>query len=351
MDDTGLEFLKQLLENPSPSGFERPVQDVVRRYAATFADRVTTDVHGNVIAARNLGGHMRVMLAGHCDQIGFLVSYIDPEGFLYVQAIGSWDAQVVVGQRMTVWTTAGPVFGAIARKPLLLQTDEERKQVVRLKDLSLDIGARGQREAAACVQIGDPVTLELGFRKMLNERASSSAMDDKAGLWVAFEALRRTDAVAACAVYAVSTVQEEIGLRGSKTSAFGIDPRLGIAIDACHASDVPGTDKRQEGDICLDGGPVIYRGPNINSWVSKRLIETAEQRAIPIQLAAAGNATRTDANAIQVSRAGVAAGLVGIPTRYMHSPVEVVSLRDMDNAAQLLAGFLSQLAGDEDLTP
>ncbi|MGE5567410.1 MAG: M42 family metallopeptidase [Rhodospirillales bacterium] len=352
MDTQPLEFLKSILEAPSPSGYERPVQEIVRRYAAAFSDEVTTDVHGNVIAVRNPGAPLRVMLAGHCDQIGFLVRYIDNDGFLYVQPIGGWDPQIAVGQKMTVWTESGPVFGVIARKPIHLLTEEERKQVTKLKDLWIDIGAKDQADACSRVRVGDPVTLELSFRSMLNERASAPAMDDKTGLWIAFEALRRTQSAKLnCALYAVSTVQEEIGLRGSKTSAFRVDPHVGIAIDVCHATDSPSIDKKQEGDIALDKGPVIFRGPNMNPRVVEKLIEAAKAREIPYQLDAYGRATGTDANAIQITRAGVAAGLIGVPNRYMHSPVEMVSLRDLDRAADLLAAFALSLSGQEDFTP
>jgi endoglucanase len=352
MEPQALEFLKRILETPSPSGYERPVQEVVRQYAAGFSDDLVTDVHGNVIAARNPGAPLRVMLAGHCDQIGFLVRYIDNDGFLYVQAIGGWDPQIVVGQKMTVWTDGGPVFGAIARKPIHLLTDEERKQVTKMKDLWVDIGAKDQADASSRVRVGDPLTLELSFRPMLNDCASAPAMDDKTGLWIAFEALRRTQGGKLnCALHAVSTVQEEIGLRGSKTSAFRVDPHVGIAIDVCHATDSPCIDKKQEGDIALDKGPVIYRGPNMNPRVVERLLEAAKAREIPYQLAAHGRATGTDANAIQITRAGVAAGLIGVPNRYMHSPVEMVSLRDLDRAADLLAAFALGLAEHEDFTP
>jgi putative aminopeptidase FrvX len=352
MEPQTLEFLKRILETPSPSGYERPVQDIVRQYAAGFSDDVSTDVHGNVIAARNPGAPLRVMLAGHCDQIGFLVRYIDNEGYLYVQAIGGWDPQIAVGQKMTVWTGGGPVLGVIARKPIHLLTDEERKQVAKMKDLWVDIGAKDHADASSRVRVGDPVTLDLSFRPMLNETASAPAMDDKTGLWIAFEALRRTQGNKLnCALYAVSTVQEEIGLRGSKTSAFRIDPHVGIAIDVCHATDSPTIDKKQEGDIALDKGPVIYRGPNMNPRVVDKLLEAARAREIPYQLAAIGSATGTDANAIQITRAGVAAGLIGVPNRYMHSPVEMVSLRDLDRAADLLAAFALALAEHEDFTP
>jgi endoglucanase len=352
MDAAPLEFLRRLLETPSPSGFERPVQNVVREYVAAFADQVTTDVHGNVVAACRPQGTPRVMLAGHCDQIGFLVQYVDNEGYLYVQPIGGWDPQVVLGQKLTVWTGGGPVFGVIARKPIHLLTDEERSKAPKLKDLWLDIGARNKEEASQLVRIGDPITLQLGLTQMLNGFASSPAMDDKAGLWVAVEALRRAAARSLrCGLFAVSTVQEEIGLRGATTSTYSVAPQVGIAIDVTHATDCPTIEKKQEGDVALGKGPVIYRGPNMNPRVVERLLHAATTRQIPYQVAASGRATPTDANTIQTSRGGVAAGLVSIPNRYMHSPVEMVSLDDLDHAAELLAEFALRLEGSEDFTP
>ncbi len=352
MDSAPLDFFKKLLETPSPSGYERPVQDLVRRYVADFADRVMTDLHGNVIAVKNPDAPLRVMLAGHCDQIGMLVQHIDAEGYLYVQTIGGWDPQQLVGQRMTVWTATGPVPGVISRKAIHLLTEEERKQVVKLKDMWLDIGAKDKAEAERIISIGDPVTLQLGFQPMRNNFANSPGMDDKTGLWVCIEALRRASQKKLnCALYAVSTVQEEIGLRGAQTSAFGIDPQVGIAVDVTHATDCPTVDKKQEGDVALGKGPVIYRGPNMNPQVVNRLIETAKAGEIPYQLAASGRATGTDANAIQISRAGVAAGLVSVPNRYMHSAVETISLDDIDRAADLLANFATRLTGSDDFTP
>jgi endoglucanase len=352
MDSAALEFFKKILETPSPSGYEQPVQELVRRYVADFSDKVTTDLHGNVIAVKNPEAKLRVMLAGHCDQIGMLIQHIDADGFLYVNTIGGWDPQQLVGQRMTVWAPNGPVHGAISRKAIHLLTEEERKQVVKLKDMWLDIGAKSKAEAEGLVSIGDPVTLQLGYQEMRNNYANSPAMDDKAGLWVCVEALRRASAKKLnCALFAVSTVQEEIGLRGAQTSAFGIDPQVGIAVDVTHATDCPTVEKKQEGDVGLGKGPVIYRGPNMNPRVVERLINTAKGKEIPYQLAASGRATGTDANSIQVSRAGVAAGLVSIPNRYMHSAVEMISLDDIDQAADLLAEFALSLSGNDDFTP
>ena len=352
MDSPALEFFKRILDTPSPSGYEAPIQKVVRDYATPFADAVSTDVHGNVVAVRNAEAPLRVMLAGHCDQIGLILAHIDSDGFLYAQAIGGWDPQVLIGQRMTVWAADGPVFGVIARKPIHLLTEEERKQVPKLKDLWIDIGASSKEEAEKLVRLGDPITVELAYRQLPNNRAASSAMDDKCGLWVVLEALRRIDSGRLnCAVYAVSTVQEEVGLRGSKTSAYGIDPHVGIAVDVTHATDCPTIDKKQEGDIRLGGGPVIYRGPNMNPRVVERLLDAAADNEIAYQLAASGRATPTDANSLQINRAGVATALVSIPNRYMHSPVEMISLDDIDRAADLLARFCEALPGDARLVP
>jgi endoglucanase len=352
MDPDSQAFFEQILETPSPSGFESPLQQVVRVYAGQFADEVTTDVHGNVMAVRNPGAPLRVMLAGHCDQIGLITSHIDDNGFVYVLAVGGWDPQMLVGQRMTVWTDSGPVGGVIARKPIHLLTEEERKQVPKLKDLWLDIGAADKEEAQGMVRIGDPVTVELTFRELPNGRVASPAMDDKCGLWVVMEALRRADPEKLqCSLYAVSTVQEEIGLRGARTSAFGIDPQVGVAVDVTHATDCPTIEKKEEGDIGLGKGPVVYRGPNMNPKVVERLLQAADAHEIPYQLAACGKATGTDANMIQVNRAGVAAGLVSIPNRYMHSPVEMISMEDIDRAADLLARFAEGLSEDADFTP
>lgn len=352
MNADAQDFLRRLLETPSPSGFEQPIQKIVREYAASFADQIRTDLHGNVIASRNPDAKLRVMLAGHCDQIGFLVQYIDAEGFLYVQTIGGWDPVVLVGQKLVVWGEAGPIPAVVGRKAIHLLTDEERKQVPKLKDMWVDIGAKDKAEAAALVRVGDPVTLALGMTSMRNNLAAAPAMDDKVGLWVAIEALRRTAPKKLnCALFAVSTVQEEIGLRGAATSAYGIHPTVGIAIDVTHATDCPTIDKKTEGDIALGRGPVIYRGPNMNPRVVERLIDTAAAGNIAWQPAASGRATGTDANTIQTSRGGVAAALVSIPNRYMHSPVEMISLDDIDKAADLLAGFALRLVGDEDFTP
>lgn len=351
MENKPLAFLKQLLETPSPSGYEQPIQQVVRKYVSTFADSVETDLHGNVIVGRNPDAKLRVMLAGHCDQIGMLVTHIDEFGFVYAQVIGGWDPQQLVGQRMTIWTERGPIRAVIARKPIHLLKEEERKEVVKLEDLWLDIGSTSEAVTREYVQIGDPVTLQLGMQELKNHLVNAPGMDNRTGLWVVIEALRRCGPRLHCAAYAVSTVSEEIGLRGAKTSAYSVDPHVGLAVDVTHATDCPTIDKRQQGDIRLGEGPVIFRGPNTNPRVTDKIIQVAENCRIKHQLSALGRAAPNDSNPLQVSRAGVAVGLVAIPNRYMHSAVETVSLDDIDAAADLLSEFLNAVREDDDFTP
>ncbi|MBI1246425.1 M20/M25/M40 family metallo-hydrolase [bacterium] len=353
MESEPFNFLERMLITPSPSGYEAPVQSLVREYAAQFADNVETDFHGNVIAGVQTSGKTRVMMAGHCDQIGLLVTQIDEMGFIRCQTIGGWDPVQLVGQKMSIWTKNGEIPAVISRKPIHLLTDAERKAAIQLKDLWLDIGAKDQPEAKKLVQIGDPVTLQLGMQKMQNNLVFGPKMDDTTGVWVVIEAARRYSEMDKknCAVYAVSTVQEEIGLRGARTSAYGIDPQIGIAVDVTHATDCPTIDRGERGEVFLGRGPVIYRGPNMNPKVVDRLIEVAEQNKIPYQLAALGRAAPNDSNAIQTTRAGVAAGLVAVPNRYMHSAVETVSLDDCDHAATLLAKFLHSIQDKDDFRP
>jgi endoglucanase len=349
------DFLKRLLETPSPSGYERPVQDVVRAWAREYADEVRTDRHGNVIAARRAAsgpGAPRIMLAGHCDQIALMVQHVDESGFLYVQPVGGWDMQILLGQALTVWGRGGPVNGVIARKAPHLLSGEERNKVPQFADVWVDVGARDRKDAEEVVAPGDPVTVTLGYRPLRNDLASSPAMDDKVGLWVVMEALRLMHGrPLQVAVFCVSTVQEEVGLRGATTSAYGIHPAVGVAVDVCHATDTPGNEKKQLGEVKLGAGPVLFRGPNINPHVHDRLVQAARSRDIGVQVRGVPRATGTDANVMQLCRDGVATGLVGIPNRYMHSPVEVVCLADLDAAARLLAEFCLALTPDVDWTP
>jgi len=346
------EFLKKIVQTPSPPGFEENIQIVVRNYMKTHADLIKTDVHGNVIAIKNPDAPVRVMLSGHCDQIGLLVNYIDPEGFLYVLPLGGWDPQMLIGQRVLLWAESGPIPGVIGKKPIHLLNEEERKKVPKIQDLWIDIGAANKEEAEKLVAVGTPVTVELEYRELFNDLLAAPGTDDKTGMWVVMEALKRADSTKTkCGVYAVSSVQEEVGLRGAKTSAFGIDPHVGIAVDVTFATDCPTIEKKQNGEIKLGAGPVLSRGPNMNTKLVNNLVKVAKENEIPFQMSAEGRITGTDANVIQVNRSGVATALVSIPNRYMHSPVEVVSRKDLDAAADLLARFLETLDPKEDFIP
>ncbi|MDG2222450.1 MAG: M42 family metallopeptidase [Rubripirellula sp.] len=354
MEDSALRFFRQAIETPSPSGFEEPIQALTRNYIEPFSEQLRTDVHGNLIASAGESGGPRLMFAGHCDQIGMLVSYIDEKGFVYGQTIGGWDPQQLIGQAMTIWTADGPLPAVISRKPIHLLTPQERDKVVKLHELWLDVGAKDGVEAAELIQIGDPITLDLNYRPLRGQLVSGPGMDNKSGMWTVMEALRRASVSPTqlrCHLHSVATVQEEIGLRGAKTAAGSINPDVGIAVDVTHASDCPTIDKQKQGDIAVGEGPVIFRGPNINSRVADRLISLCKEHSIPFQLAAIGRATPNDANALQIHGTGVATGLVAIPNRYMHSAVEVVSLDDLDNAAELLNQFALALSPEDDFTP
>lgn len=352
MDDRSLQFLRDLLTSPSPSGYEQPVQAVVRNFVGQFADEVRTDWHGNVIAVVNPGGAPRIMLAGHCDQIGLMVKHIDERGFLWVDSIGGWDVQMLIGQNLVVWGKNGAVPGVIARKAIHLLSADDRKKVPEIKDLWIDIGAKDREEARSVVAVGDPVTFELGFRRLRNDLAAAPGMDNKVGAWVVMSALEQAAREnPQAAIFAVSTVQEEIGLRGAQTSAFTIDAQLGIAVDVTHATDCPTLDTKQYGEVNLGQGPMLYRGPNVNPVVHQRLLDLAKQFEIPVQTGGLSRAASNDANVMQISRGGLATGIVAIPNRYMHSPVEIVSLGDLEHAARLIARFCLTLSEESDFTP
>lgn len=347
-----LELLQKAIQTPSPSGYEEQIQQLVSAYLKPHAESLRVDIHGNLIAAKNQDAAPRVMFAGHCDQIGMLVTYIDDGGFVYAQTIGGWDPQQLIGQPMTIWTSAGPVAALISRKPIHLLNQKERQQVVELEQLWLDIGAENGEEAKKHVAVGDAVTLRLTFQPLLGGIVSGPGMDNKTGMVTVVDAFRRAASQPLqCGLFGVSTVQEEIGLRGAKTASGSIKPHIAIAVDVTHASDCPTIDKQQQGDIRLGRGPVIFRGPNMNHLVVQRLIELANKHDIPYQVAAIGRATSNDANVLQLHGAGVATGLVAIPNRYMHSAVEACCLDDVENAAELLSRFAQSVTPDDDFTP
>ncbi len=346
------QFLKDLLSTPGTSGYEQNIQKVIRQFVEPFADSTRTDVHGNVIAAVHETAKPRILLDAHCDQIGLIVRHIDDSGFLRVNTVGGWDMQVLLGQKVVVHTTTGPVPGVIARKPIHLLSESERKTVPKISDLWIDIGACSREETEEIVQIGDSATATASITELRNGRISGVAMDDRTGIWVIMNALK---IVAArnpkAAVFAVSAVQEEIGLRGAKTAAFGIQPDVAIAVDVTHATDCPGIDKNEFGDIAVGKGPVVVRGANANPRVFDLLQSTASKHEIPIQINALGRAASNDGNALQLNQAGCATGLVTLPNRYMHSPVEVVAESDLQQSAELIAEFCLAIDESTDFIP
>jgi tetrahedral aminopeptidase len=353
ISDAALDFLERMITTASPSGFEEPNAENFRNYVAAFADTVTTDALGSVIATVNPKGSPRVMLSGHIDEIGFLIHYIDDNGFCYFRTIGGHDNVNIVGQRVSVQTRKGVVRGVIGKKPVHLISLEDRGKKVELEDLWIDLGVTSRQEAIdAGVEIGDPAVYADGFERLLGDRVAGRAMDNRVGAWVVAEALRRVKALnpKACVV-AVATVQEEIGLRGAIAAAHGVNPDIGIAVDVTFATDFPSMDKRKVSPMDLGKGPGLLRGANANRKLADRIQGVATTQKIPIQIQATPAGTGTDANAIQIARAGICTGLVEVPLRYMHTPCEVISLSDADNCAELLAQVCASLQPGEDWTP
>jgi len=353
MNADALSFLKNLMKQSSPSGFEVPAQKVIRARMQNVADRVTGDVHGNLIGALNEKARVKVMLAGHVDEIGLMITHIDANGFIFFAAIGGWDPLVAVGQRVCITTTKGPIYGVIGRKPIHLMDIAERDKGVKLEDLWIDIGAKNKKAAAGLVSIGDPVTYLDDYLELKTGLVVARAFDNRIGSFIVAEILRvlSESKTLKAAVHSVSTVQEEIGLRGAHTSAYGVDPQIGIATDVTFATDQPGVDPKHVGDIKLGEGPVLARGPNINPRVFDLLVDTAKKKKILYQVEGISRATGTDANAIQLTRAGVAAGLVSVPLRYMHTPVETLDPGDVENTVKLMASFAEALAPDMSFIP
>lgn len=350
-----LSFLKELVEAPSPSGYEQPAAAVFRRYVSAHSDEVRTDVMGNVVARlkpKGKGGAASVMLAGHIDEIGFMVSYVTDQGFIAFKPIGGWDAHNLPGRRVYVHTADGPLLGVLGRLPVHLLEEDERKAVVKMHKLFIDLGLPGT-EVKKRVRVGDPITVKEGLETFGQGMAVSRAFDDKMGAWAVAETLRLVKEAggAKCEVFGVATVQEEVGLRGAITSAFHVDPEIGIAVEVGHATDYPDVDKRRHGQADCGKGPIIARGPNINPRLFELIVEVAEAEKIPHQLGSEPRGTGTDANAMQLARGGRAAALISVPLRYMHTPSEVLALDDLENTAKLLAALLLRLKPGVDFTP
>lgn len=353
MKDEPRDFLHALLTTPSPTGFEQRIQAVVRKRMEKFADDMSVDLHGNLIVGVNTKASRRVMLAGHCDQIGLMVRHITKEGFIYPATLGGIDIGVLPGALVTIHAKSGPIEGVIGRKPIHAQSGDERDRMkLDIDKVWIDIGAKSQKEVEKKVEIGDPVTFKLIVTELANNLFAAPGLDDRVGLFVAMEALRlASKSKLDVALYAVSTVQEEVGLRGARTAAYSIDPEVGIAIDVTFSSDNPGNENTKAVPCKLGGGPAISKGPNTNPVVERLLVQAAKKAKVPHQIQPSAALLGNDANAIQVSKRGVATGSIGIPNRYMHTQVEVCSYTDLENSAKLLAQFVKDIGPKTDFTP
>jgi len=359
MHPSDLSLLRQLVEAPSPSGYEQPAATVFREWLEPIADEIKTNVMGSVhallrggAAERGDGSRASVMLAGHIDEIGMMVTYVMSDGFLAFKSIGGIDEAVLPGMRVQVHTREGVLLGVLGRLPIHLLEEEERKQVTKLHKLFIDLGMSEER-VRELVRIGDPITFDVGFEVFGDGMAVSRAFDDKMGAYVCGQVMSdvRQRGGARVDLIVAATVQEEVGLRGGVTSAYGVDPTIGVAVEVGHATDYPDVDKRKHGEAVCGKGPIIARGPNINPRLFDRLIEAAEKAGVPHQFGGEPRGTGTDANAIQLARGGKAAGLVSVPLRYMHTPTEVLALSDLEASVALLTEFLLALDPDEDFTP
>ncbi len=341
--------LNKLLRAPGPSGYEAQAAAAWREeasFAALSADGIGSSV------ARIGEAEPLLAVIGHIDEIGLVIRHIDEKGILWFAPIGGWDPQILVGQRVEVQGTGGPVLGVVGRKPLHLLDADQRKKVVEMKSLHIDIGAADREEAEAKVRVGDPVVVSTEPLGLIGGRVVSRSMDNRLGAYVALEALRRCheQGELRASFAAIAAVQEEIGLFGARTSAFKVEPDLAIVVDVTHATDAPGIDEKELGSHALGSGPVIYRGATLSPKVFELLVETAEEAGIEHTIGATGNSTSTDADAVQFARSGIPTGLVSIPLRYMHSPVEMADLADVEATVRLIAAFAQRLSGDVDLS-
>jgi putative aminopeptidase FrvX len=341
-------LLDKLLRSGAPSGHEGPAAGVWREEASFAA--ISADGLGSSIARVGEDAPL-LAVVGHIDEIGLVVTHIDDKGFLWFAPIGGWDAQILVGQRVEVRSGDSLVPGVVGRKPIHLLDPDQRKKVVELKGLHIDIGAADDEEASELVRVGDPVVITAEPVRLAGDRLVSRAMDNRLGAYVALEALRRCHERGPLqgSFAAVAAVQEEIGLFGARTSAFEVRPDLAVAVDVTHATDTPGVNEKEIGSHSLGSGPSIGRGSTLSPKVFELLVETAEEAGIEYTVSASGRGTSTDADAIQISRSGIPTGLVSIPLRYMHSPVELCDLGDLEATVELIVAFAARMDAGIDL--
>jgi endoglucanase len=353
LSPSSITFLKRLLDTPGPSGFEAPAARIWREEASSFADKVTSDVAGNSMAEVNPGGSPTIMLDGHIDEIGLIVQYIDDDGYIYPSPIGGWDPQVLVGQRIRFLGRGGDVLGVVGKKPIHLMKATDRDQASKMTDLWVDIGASNRAEAESRLSVGDPGVIDSRSMDFPNDRLVSRSIDDRIGAFVGLVAWRRyAQRPGAARVVAAATTQEEIAWHGGGALVCTncINPQMAIVVDVTFATDHPNVEKKEIGDFRVGCGPVLSRGAVISPVVFELLRGAAERQGIAFAVHAAGRDTATNADAIHISREGVATALVSIPNRYMHSPNELVSLDDVDKTATLLAETCRAVTRETDFT-
>ena len=353
MKESDLTFLQELIDAPSPTGCEVPVANVLKKRLQGCADLIETNVMGSVHATlKGTEGTSSVMFASHIDEIGLMVCYIDDNGFLYVNQLGGVDAAVLPGMRVNIHTKNGVLHGVIGRKAIHLLKPEDRKKVTPLEELYIDIGY-SKKDAEEKVRIGDPVTFDVGLERFGDNFVVGRALDDKMGVWISARVMEEVKAAGGAKVdyICAGTVQEEIGLRGAETSTYSINPDVAIAIDVGHATDYPNVKQTQTGVSECGKGPLIARGPNINPVLFEMLACAADKCDVPYQIAPENRGTGTDANVMQLTRGGKATGLISVSLRYMHTPSEVLALKDLDYAVKMLTQFVLDLEPNTDFTP
>jgi endoglucanase len=343
-------FLSELLHARAPSGYEFESQKVFDEHVKPAADEYQKDALGNRIASLNPKGDPVLMFAGHMDELGLIITYVNKDGFIYFDTIGGHDRIMIPGRRVVIRTAKGPIKGVTGKRAIHLMDEADRKKVPEIHEIWIDIGAKSKEEALARVAIGDTATYDHEFELIHGSIGAARAFDNKVGAYVVGEAVIRLSKIKKrleARLVSVATAQEEIGVRGATTAVYSVNPHIAVAVDVGHATDHPDCDNRKFGETKLGGGPMICRGPNINPWVFDRLVACAEKLHIPYQFEADPRPTGTDARAIQMGRGGVATGLVSIPLRYMHTPSEVVDLQDVENCVKLFVEFaLSLKHGD-----
>ncbi len=342
MRQESLAFLKKLLSTPSPSGFESKGQRVWLDYVAQFADLTETDAYGNAYAILNPEGSPKILLGGHGDELGFMVSYINDDGFLFFKAIGGVDLSLVRGQRVIIHSAKGPVHGVTGLLAIHLQDPDDRKKVPEIHDMFIDIGATSKAEAEKLVRVGDPVTYDCEPVMLSEHRLCARGCDNRIGTFAAAEGLRLAAAAGSklrCCIVAASTIQEENGLYGAHMAGYTISPDAALIVDVTHATDIPACNKAKHGDVRLGKGPVISVGSANHPVLNHLLEQAASRKKIPLQYEVNPRWTGTDADAFFLERGGIPTTSIGLPNRFMHSPVEAIDLRDLEQIAELLATF------------